>query len=380
MRRILALTGMVPILLATLAGVATADRTVPPPGNDYFTSAQLSRGLLTPAKMPDGYTASGGSAGSQYNPLVYGSNVCGGYASEVWGSVTYASKRFVNKDGSTVDVSITALGSAKAAEVVGYLAAAPRKCPSLTGVGETTKQTRLTLPDLGVTSAGLITVNQVGSVSRRRHAVAVAYGNASAVFEENGATAGTQARFLKIVKAGVKALKKINDPTPAAQLKRGLIELADLPKGHRVVTDGTVSGGDWFTEYDCSGKLVRYGPRGTAVERSFAPDKGAATIRMAVGSIESTGIVDAIRKRLSECPAVTDQSGIRRTSTYFSAPATDITVVAIKYQDKPAVARAVIVYRDWYADVRVTMTAGTTTEQVDAIFTAAVTRIFAVNT
>ncbi|MFC3994263.1 hypothetical protein [Actinoplanes siamensis] len=377
MRRIIAAACAVPVLFAGLAGPgdASAGPAVPAPaaspplGDDYFTSAQLTRGLISAADLPPGYTVAGQSAGQQQQFPVFGTDLCGAMPQEIPGPVTTSRRTFRHTDGSVTTVAIAAVGSQRAREIVGLVAGAPATCPSRTSGGWTTTQSRLALPGLGGAAAGVVTRSRsaTGAVPRRQAAAAAA-GDVSLVVTQDG---GNQARFVKIVQAAARKLARISAPLTARELRRGLISAADLPAGHHVVT-----GPGSFTEYDCSGNPVRFPVPASAAYRAFAAGPGAPTVQVAIGpgGPVPDDLITAVRTRGRDCPTVTDRSGVRHATTYFSPPATDIDNGGVLYRERPAVALAHFCERDLCLVVRVTLTGGIGEEQARRIMATATER------
>jgi hypothetical protein len=385
MRRFLALVGVLPILAtltpATPAAAGAAYPAVPEPaaspplGNDYFTPAQLARGLIS---APKGYTQLNQGSGSVTNSDVFASGICnGGFATTIWESITYAWRSFRHTDGSILMVTVKATGAARAREVVRHAAEPPAACPIAVGGGTTTTYTKLPLPALGDAAAGYTELTEsAGATAKREHAAAVALGNVSAVFEDRG---GDQARFLGTVKAGAGKLRRINAAPAVSELKRGLMEVTDLPTGHRLVGDTTLDNKEVFTELDCAGKPLRFGPSATAVRRTFAMGKTDPAVQITagwLGAAPAQSLVTAIRKRLTDCPAVTDEAGTRHPITDLPVPATDITVVGALYTGSPTIARTLVVYRDIALEFRIT---GADTTEAQKIVEAGMGRIFQIN-
>ncbi|HEY0002309.1 MAG TPA: hypothetical protein VGB74_17800, partial [Actinoplanes sp.] len=236
MSRLIALILALALVPGALVTAGTAGATAvpapaasPPPGDQYFTAAQLAGGLLTEAELPAGYAVAGGSAGSVTDFDIYGSNLCtGGLPDRLWGPVTSASRTFRRAAGGTVSVVVTATGADRARDIVAYAAAAPAKCPAVTRDGLRTTYTRLPLPDLGAPSAGLVATTRFSKHEMLpvvRRTVAVAHGDVSAVFQQSGDGADVRASFLEIVRASAAKLEKIDEPPAVAQLRRALIDV-----------------------------------------------------------------------------------------------------------------------------------------------------------
>jgi hypothetical protein len=126
------------------------------------------------------------------------------------------------------------------------------------------------------------------------------------------------------------------------------------------------------------GDLVGYGTPGVAVQRTFARgDSGTAVVESVVGTTgEGQALVEALRRRVSTCPAVTDEFGGERVATRLNVPATDITIDGVLYRGDPVRARAVFVYRDVCAEVWITQVPGLTLEQIEKIVENALGGVF----
>jgi hypothetical protein len=293
----------------------------------------------------------------------------------IWGPVTSVHREFEHRDGGTLRIEITANGPEFAAGVVKDTAGALTECPVVTDEsGGVTRHAGLPLPALGDASAGL---NSVAGDRRTRTAV-VAWGPVHVGVEETDTDAGGEARFVEIVKTTATTVVRIAAGPSAEELKSGLVELNDLPAGFRILSERTADNKDFFKEYDCDGDLVGYGTPGVAVQRTFARgDSGTAVVESVVGTTaEGQALVEALRRRVSTCPAVTDEFGGERVATRLNVPATDITIDGVLYRGDPVRARAVFVYRDVCAEVWITQVPGLTLEQIEKIVENALGGVF----
>ncbi len=116
MRRVVASLCALPLVLAVLLGTAgmsapqvppgtPAPAASPPLGDQYYTAAQLARGLPAAADLPKGYTVAGDSAGSVSDAPLYGSDLChAGQPSTVGEPVTYVTRTFKHADGAELTI------------------------------------------------------------------------------------------------------------------------------------------------------------------------------------------------------------------------------------------------------------------------------------
>ncbi|GIE30726.1 hypothetical protein Ait01nite_037710 [Actinoplanes italicus] len=386
MRRIIALTCLVPALVgAVIAGTAAATTVnsgaapvpaaSPPLGDDYYVASDMMKGLPKIDELPEGYTFAGDGGDSTMQLPVFNSDVCGGMSSSIWGPVTSVHREFWHRDGGKLRIEITANGRDFAAGVVRDTAEALTKCPVVNDEsGGVTRHAKLPLPALGDASAGL---DSITGDSRTRTAV-VAWGPVYVGVEETGTDAGGEARFADIVKTTATTVVRIAAGPSADELKSGLVELKDLPEGFRVLSERTADNKEFFKEYDCRGELAGHGTPGVAVQRTFA--KGGddtPVVESVVGTThEGQALVGAIRQRLSTCPAITDDFWGERVVARLNVPATDITIEGILYKDDPVRARAVFVYRDICAEVWITQVPGLTMEQIEKIVENALGGVF----
>jgi hypothetical protein len=378
MRRIIALICATPVLAVAAAVTGTAAATdglvpapaaSPPMGDEYYTEADLRRGLLGVADLPDGYIPLDGDAAGEIDLLDM--DAC--YASRhnefhTAGSfeTTAVRRAFRNSDGSTLAIQLVADGPEAVPQWVGYTADAPAKCPVVTEEGYTIRNTRLPLPDVGLPAAAMIRVSRYEQApARRRHSAAVGWGAVVLTIEETGTSASNQDRFTGIVTSAAARVKRIADGPSIDDLRKGLLTLADLPAGFRTVADDTVENREAFTEHDCDGTVLRFGDGRLAARRTFA--KGAATVSVTVGiNAGASGIIGAMAARIGECPTTA-------AGTVAAPPsvATDMTVGGIVYQDEPPRLRGITLYREVISDVRVTMTEGVDLAAADGVRGAA---------
>ncbi|MEU4625156.1 hypothetical protein AB0G04_34935 [Actinoplanes sp. NPDC023801] len=389
MRRIIVLTCAVPVLLAAAAIAGTAAATTvggnpggevpvpaasPPLGDEYYMASDMMKGLPKITELPAGYTFVSDDGGSTMQLPQFNSDLCSGMAGEIWGPVTSVSRHFEHRAGGRLSIEITANGRDFAAGVVKDTADALTECPVAEYEGATTRHSKLPLPALGDSSAGL---NSVSGTRLTRSAV-VAWGPVYVGVEETDADAGGEARFVEIVKAAAKTVVRIAEGPAADELRRGLVELPDLPAGFRLLAERTAENKDFFKEYDCDGKLVGYGTPGVAVQRTFAMgDAGTPVVESVVGTTsDGWSLIGALNQRMSTCPTITDESGRKQIATSLQVPATDITIEGILYRDDPVRARGVFVYRDICAEVWITKVPGLTMEQIEKIVGNALGGVF----
>lgn len=333
---------LIPVLLA--AALVPAPAASPPPGDDFYTAAQLVRGLPAAADLPGGYAEVGGDSGQVMEFPVFGSDLCreSGMPDTIWGPLTTATRSFRGPAGGTLSVSLTAVGSVRAAGIVESVRAAPSACPD--------RQSALALPDVGLPSAGIVSA----AGAERTQAVVLSYGNVSAVF-----TGGGEGFVAAVVRAAGR-VARVDDPPPVEVLARGLIDVEDLPAGHRVVPADSAS---FFGERDCDGNLRRFGGKAVA-RRTFAAGEGYPAVRAAVGAFRGHDLVEAVRTRLRECPGQT---------VPFPVPATDIPVAGV---DDGTVVRVLIAYRDVCSELRVTRSRTIGTAEISAMVAAALRKGF----
>jgi hypothetical protein len=202
MRRILSL-GLVAAIAVT--GPAQAD--------GYLTADQLAAALLTEAELPEGHLRSGGDAGRVEEFDLFGSEACTGEEpSRVPKAATRAWISFDSDQGSTLDIEITATGSALAGKIVAGVATTPAQCPTVRNTRYTSEHSALPLPDLGMPAAGLVTVYRFDDLNAESaHRAAVACGGLTLTFDEIGTGEAGQARFAGIVEAGAGKLRGVGD-------------------------------------------------------------------------------------------------------------------------------------------------------------------------
>jgi len=166
----------------------------------------LRQGLLDVKHLPAGDGATSEDTASPYEFDVFGSDLCrGGTTPDMMWDITNVGRTFRYRDGPTLTVSIAAVGASRARTIVGYVAAAPTRCPSVTQYGLVTKYFPLPIPDLGGPAAGLISVGgDDKQPTQGILSVAVAYGDVSVVFQQHGGASKAPDRFLTFVSAGAK--------------------------------------------------------------------------------------------------------------------------------------------------------------------------------
>ncbi|GIF40346.1 hypothetical protein [Actinoplanes xinjiangensis] len=364
MRRIIALICAVPVLAAAAAvtgtaaatdGLAPSPAASPPLGDEYYTATDLRRGLLDVGHLPKGYTVDGDDDG---RISMVDTDACSVYGySEFGGSgsfeITAVRRAFRHADGSRLAIQLLAYGPEAVPYWIGRTAEPPTRCPVVTEEGYTIRNTRLPLPDVGLPAAGMVRISRYEQgVPSRRHSAVTGWGPVVVTIEETRTSESNQARFGDIAKAAAQHVKKIADGPSLDDLKRGLLTLAELPTGFRIVADDTVATRAVFTEHDCDGTVQRFGDERTAARRTFA--RGAATVTVAVGiNAGASGIIGAMDSRVGECP--TTAAGKVAAPPTIS---TDMTVGGIVYQDEPPRLRGITVYREVISDVQVTMTDG----------------------
>jgi hypothetical protein len=392
MRRIIVLTCAVPALIgaAAIAGTAVATdvgekpgraapapAVSPPLGDDYYMASDLMKGLPEVGELPEGWTLVSDGGDSIMQVPIFGSTLCGGMGGSIWGPVTSVERVFRHRDGGRLRIEITANGRDFAAGVVKDTADALTECPTVTGEsGGVTRHAKLSLPTIGDASAGLTSVVD-GDPPRRSRTAVVAWGPAYVGIEETGAGAGGEARFVEIVTTAARTVPRIASGPDAEELRRGLVELEDLPDGFRQLTDRTADNREFFEEYGCDGRPVGYGTPGVAVHRTFTRgDAEGPIVESIVGTtVQGNALAAAVSGRFA-CPTITDESGRRRVVTDLRTPATDITIRGILYRDDPVRARAVILYRDVVAEIWVTKTAGLTMPEIEKIVDTALGEVF----
>jgi hypothetical protein len=211
MRRI-APAGLVPVLLTGLVGMGPAAASVDPaPGRaprDLPTAGQLSKGLLAVADLPSGYT--GSAMVAEDTTAVPGSGLCREGVLDRSAPMPQVYRTFRHADGSMIAASITTTGSRRARAIVDATATAPTRCPIVDGNVTTKWYSPLPLPGLAADAAGLDEWFQdyVGERTRSYHVV-VARGDVTAIFVEMRGTAQNKSRFLTIVKAASRKLRRI---------------------------------------------------------------------------------------------------------------------------------------------------------------------------
>jgi hypothetical protein len=370
MRRIIALICAAPVLAVAAAVTGTAAATdglvpapaaSPPLGDDFYAASDMRHGLLDITDLPDGWTAGESHAGQTDQIDRLDTDDCsaeGGMSvqrGDNGSPITYASQRFTHTDGSILAISLYALGTGPVADWIADTAAPPTKCPVVSDAGFTIKHEKLPLPGMDLPAAGLIRVTRYEQgVPQRRHTAVLGWGPVVVAVEETKTSEQHQARFVDIVTAAARQVRKIADGPAIEDLKRGLLTLADLPAGFRTVADDTVEIRTVLTEHDCDGVLRRFGDERLAARRTFA--KGAATVAVTVGvdaGSDASGILGLMDSRIGECPATA-------AGTVAEPPSisTDMTVGGILYQDDPPRLRGIARYREVVSDVQVTMTGG----------------------
>ncbi|MFC4068784.1 hypothetical protein [Actinoplanes subglobosus] len=360
MRRIIVLTCAVPLLAAAAAltgGAAATGGRVPEPaaspplGDEYYTPTELNRGLFDAADLPAGYTRLDGAAAGY--PGVLDTDACSvvGY-SELNGAsaiqTTAVRRAFRAEDGSTLAFQLLAVGPDAVAGWVAYTADPPTKCPVVTEDGYTIRNSRLPLPGVAEPAAGMIRIGGTGPTATRRHSASVGWGAVVLTVEETNTSESRQDRFVEIVGSAARQVREIAAGPSVEDLRRGLLTLADLPDGFRIVADDTVEGREVFTERDCDGKIEEYGDDQLVARRTYA--KGDATVSLAVGpGTDGYGLTGAMSRRVRECA-----DGVAEAPSI----STDMHVGGIVYQDRPPRLRGVTLYREVISDIQVTMAGG----------------------
>ncbi|WP_433788956.1 hypothetical protein [Actinoplanes sp. CA-252034] len=377
MRKLIALT-FVPALAAAviLTGTAAAGdggRTPapaasPPLGDDYYTDREMERGLPRLAQMPEGYTQLSDEEDG-YVGLLDTDSCYAEPHNELSGFVPITSVRraFRNEDGSTIAIQLLAVGHDDVTDWVAETAAPPTECPVVKENGATAvTNTRLPLPDLGHEAAGLIRVfGAESNTPNRRHSAAMAWGPVVLTVEETRTDEHRQERFVDIVAIAARQVDRITDGPSIEELRLGLIGVADLPAGHRLVSDDTIETAQVFTVPKCDGTTESFGDGRLAVRRTFARGDGDATIEVIVGPTELSGV---FARALGRCPDTTD----------LQTPATDLTADGVVYPGPPRRARAVVAYHGVASDVRVTLSGDVSEAEVQKIVEAAMVGILKV--
>jgi hypothetical protein len=201
-------------LILSLSMVAAIAVTGPVRAGGYFTAEQLAAALLTEAELPGDYVRGGGDAGRVREFDLFGSDTCtGGEPSRVPKAVTRAWVSFESNHGTTLDIEVTATGSAPAGQIVDSVAAAPATCPTVRHTRYTSEHSPLLLPELGMPAAGLVTVYRYDEfATESAHRAAVKCGGLSLTFDEIGTASEGQAGFAGIVKAGAEKLRGVGAP------------------------------------------------------------------------------------------------------------------------------------------------------------------------
>jgi hypothetical protein len=338
MRRALAAAGIAVALLSSVIGTGPAAARVdaamsrsgsPVSAGNLPTAEQMSKGLLTLAEMPTGYTAFGRDQTGDTTEVPT-SGWCREAVLDRSAPTPRVYRAFKHPDGTIFAAEIVATGTRKANQLVEAATTVTTRCPVVEGDLTTKKHSRLALPDLGVRATGVDEMFQdpFGEWSRLHHAV-VATGGVTGVYTEMGSHPRHRARFLDLVKASVQKLRTATALT-VEDLRTGLLHPADLPAGYVVSLEGTPETDPNAYSFNgggttCTGREVPgSGGPVPAIFRTYA--RGAYGTPNIVEAIGATGpglaraIVAMQEENGRTCPDTKDNEGTTRTFSALSLP------------------------------------------------------------